>query len=243
MSYIVFDVETIPNGSLLSTTKYPDLDPDAAIAAAQKDAEDKGYSIIPVPFHTPVAICAAIVDDDFNLKKFIALDRPHFDLGSMIKSFWQLYDRQVKDERSVTFVTFAGRIFDFPVLELSAFRCGLTIPSEYWLTKGPRHRFGGGHIDLSDFFTNSGCFRFVGGLDVLAQMLGRSGKQSMDGSKVYDLYKQGKTKQIVQYCLKDVMDTYAVFLRSRIMTGQLVEGHDAKCLRTAEKVLSDASAT
>ena len=61
----------------------------------------------------------------------------------------------------------------------------------------------------------------VGGLNLLANMIGKPGKTGIDGSKVQDMYHEGKVKEINDYCRCDVLDTYFVFLRSRVLIGKL----------------------
>lgn len=43
----------------------------------------------------------------------------------------------------------------------------------------------------------------------------------MDGSKVWDAWQAGEIAGIRDYCETDVMNTYLVFLRFRLMRGEL----------------------
>jgi predicted PolB exonuclease-like 3'-5' exonuclease len=72
-----------------------------------------------------------------------------------------------------------------------------------------------------DLFSNFGATRVSGGLNLLANIIGKPGKTEMDGSKVQDLYDAGGVKQVNDYCRCDVLDTYFVFLRSRVLLGQI----------------------
>ena len=60
-----------------------------------------------------------------------------------------------------------------------------------------------------------------GGLNLLANLMGKPGKSGIDGSQVQDYYDEGKIQEIVDYCRCDVLDTYFVFLRSRVLLGRL----------------------
>jgi predicted PolB exonuclease-like 3'-5' exonuclease len=60
-----------------------------------------------------------------------------------------------------------------------------------------------------------------GGLNLLANLIGKPGKNSVDGSKVQDMYDAGRVEEINDYCRCDVLDTYFVFLRSRVLLGKL----------------------
>ena len=61
----------------------------------------------------------------------------------------------------------------------------------------------------------------TGGLNLLANLIGKPGKTGIDGSKVQEMYDAGQADEINDYCRCDVLDTYFVFLRSRVLTGHL----------------------
>ena len=69
--------------------------------------------------------------------------------------------------------------------------------------------------------TNFGSTRFNGGLNLAANLLGKPGKMDVHGDMVQDLYDAGRLAEINDYCRCDVLDTYFVFLRSRVLFGQL----------------------
>ena len=50
---------------------------------------------------------------------------------------------------------------------------------------------------------------------------GKPGKMDVTGDQVYAMYQEGKKQEISDYCMFDTLDTYFVFLRSRVLTGQL----------------------
>ncbi|MGH7194991.1 MAG: 3'-5' exonuclease, partial [Candidatus Saccharimonadales bacterium] len=86
----------------------------------------------------------------------------------------------------------------------------------------PRNRYNlEAHIDLQELLTNFGCTRFTGGLNLAANLLGKPGKMDVQGHMVQDLYNEQKLAEINDYCRCDVLDTYFVFLRSRVLVGQL----------------------
>jgi predicted PolB exonuclease-like 3'-5' exonuclease len=58
-------------------------------------------------------------------------------------------------------------------------------------------------------------------LDDIAQLCGFPGKLGMDGSKVWDAYKDGKIEEIRNYCETDVANTHLVYLRFELMRGHL----------------------
>ena len=77
------------------------------------------------------------------------------------------------------------------------------------------------HIDLQDFFSNFSAVRVNGGLNLVANLIDKPGKSGVDGSQVQGLWWDGQVEKINDYCRCDVLDTYFVFLRSRVLIGRL----------------------
>ena len=218
-AYLVFDMETIPDGKLIQMVKYSqeNISPEEAIARAQKEARERSPSnsdFLPVSYHLPVAVCVMRVGKDYRIQAVTSLDAPQFRTREIARDFWRglsLYNK-------ANLVTFNGRGFDLPVMELMAFRYGLG-NSDYF--RRSRTRYNGQHIDLLDFFTNFGACRLVGGLNLFSKILGKPGKMELAGDQVYQFYQAGKIREINDYCLFDTLDTYFVFLRSRVIIGEL----------------------
>ena len=74
--------------------------------------------------------------------------------------------------------------------------------------------------------TNFGSSRFTGGLNLAANLLGKPGKMEVLGHMVQDLYHEGKLAEINDYCRCDALDTYFVFLRTRVMLGELTRDEE-----------------
>ena len=232
VSHLVFDVETVGDGDLVSRVKYAhaDLAPAAALERFRKELLDKkGSDVLPVTFVRPCAVAVAKVGPDGSLLGLTSLDDPRFDPSAMVKQFWEGW----KYYRRPTLVTFNGRGYDLPVLELGAYRDGLALPD--WFAdsgpsyKQPRNRYNGeAHLDLMEVLSNYGAARLSGGLNLLANLLGKPGKSGLDGAKVQATFDAGGVDEINRYCRCDVLDTYFVFLRTRVLTGRLTleEEHD-----------------
>ena len=223
-AYIVFDIETVPDGELLASVLYPgqDLSPAEAIALQEKEAlEASGgrSSFIPLTFQIPVAVAVARVAPDLRLQKLAVLDAPDYRSRRMVELFW----RGIESYPDASLVDFGGRGFDLPVLELAAFRYGISIPAYFAARQGGgyRHRYSDRHIDLLEWFTNRGAYRIRGGLNLLAKLLGKPGKMDVKGELVAELWNEGKKDLIGSYCLCDVLDTYFVFLRTRVLAGEI----------------------
>jgi hypothetical protein len=57
---------------------------------------------------------------------------------------------------------------------------------------------------------------------------------NMSGDRVYELYQAGKIQEINDYCMYDTLDTYFVFLRSRVMMGELTLETEQELVRQAK---------
>ena len=93
---------------------------------------------------------------------------------------------------------------------------------------GSRFRFGTRHFDVHDWLSNYSAIRMNGGLNLLAKVIGKPGKMETKGDEVYDMYCAGKVKEINDYCMHDVLDTYFVFLRTRVLLGELTIDREQK---------------
>jgi 3'-5' exonuclease len=238
-AYLIVDTESVPDGQLLAKVKYPqqELSPEAAVAQAQAEARalsPSGSDFLPVSYHYPVAACVLRAGVDFRLQALKCLDAPLFRPRKITEDFWKgLNSYRARSGSPVQLVTFNGRGFDLPLLELAAFRYGVN-GREHFI-----YRFrGDGHLDLLDWFTNRGCFRLSGGLDLLSKLLGKPGKTDIRGDMVYQLYLAGKLQEINDYCLADTLDTYFIFLRSRVLTGELSLEQEHVAVLTAKDWLT-----
>lgn len=240
-AYLVLDTESVPDGKLLSLVRYPDegLTPAQAIEKAQAEARENsrdGSDFLPVSFQIPVAVCVARLTADFRLQAISCLDAPAFRTRDIVDAFWRGIDQYY---RKATLVTFNGRGFDLPLLELAAFRYGST-GREYFRTG--RHRFIGQHLDLMDWLTNFGGSRLSGGLNLLSKLLGKPGKMGVAGHQVYGLFCAGKLQEINDYCLADTLDTYFVFLRTRVLTGEITLAQEQELVESAKSWIAAQAA-
>jgi len=243
--YLVFDVESVADGELVSKIRYPgdDLAPEEAVDRYRAELMKKFESdFIPYTFHVPVAIAIAKIDDDLNLIDLVSLDSPKFRPHVITENFWRgwhSYDMP-------TFVTFNGRTFDIPLMELAAFRYGISVPSWFNIKdrtyEQKRNRYNqDSHLDLQDVLTNFSATRFNGGLNLAANILGKPGKMGIAGHMVQDLHAEGQGERINDYCRCDVLDTYFVFLRASVLTGQITLEQEQAIVIRAKQWLTDHS--
>jgi 3'-5' exonuclease len=225
VKFLIFDIESVSDGRLISKVRYPGeaLSPADAIKRYRSELMEKQNSdFIPYTFQVPISVIAAKIDEKYQLMDIVALDQPHYRPHIMVEHFWrgwELYKRP-------TLVSFNGRTFDLPLLELAAYRFGISLPHWFNLQAKAydqyRNRYNlGAHLDLQDVLTNFSATRFNGGLNLAASLVGKPGKMAVQGFMVQDLYDEGKLQAINDYCRCDVLDTYFVFLRSAVLMGWL----------------------
>jgi hypothetical protein len=53
------------------------------------------------------------------------------------------------------------------------------------------------------------------------------------GDQDYALHREGRASQINDYCMFDTLDTYFVFLRTRVMTGEVTLEHEKELVARA----------
>ncbi len=182
---------------------------------------------VPYTFQVPISVAVAKISSDFRLLDLAVLDEPQFRPHVITEHFWRGWEKY----RRPTLVSFNGRTFDLPLMELAAFRYGVSVPG--WFNVGAksfeqyRNRFNlDAHLDLQEILTNFGSTRFTGGLNLAANLLGKPGKMDVQGHMVQDLFDDGKLAEINDYCRCDLLDTYFVFLRTQVMFGAITLDHE-----------------
>ena len=223
-AFLVFDTESVPDGRLLAKVKYAgeNLTPEAAVEKARQEVREKtkdASDFIPVTYQIPVAVCVLRVGADFLPQALACLDAPHFRTPEIVRQFW----RGVSVYQRAKLVTFNGRGFDLPLMELAAFDHGCSA-RQYFAS---RNRYNGNQIDLFDWMTNYGAYRMDGGLNLLAKRGNRPvavGKMDVAGDQVYAMYQQGRCQEINDYCMFDTLDTYFIFLPNARVVGRNERG-------------------
>ena len=195
-------------------------------AAGMPDA-----AIAPLKVPCPAAVAVLRVAADFGLQSLTLLDAPHFRPREIAEKFWlgvSLYGK-------AKLVFFRGRQFDLPMLELAAFRYGLPL-GDY--VQQSRNRFNG-PLDLHDWFTNYGSNHLgTGGLDELARLIGRPAGLGVRSDEVAQLVAEGRGDEVNAACLCDALDTYFVFLRTRVMACEITPEQEADRTAGARELLA-----
>lgn len=243
--YLVFDVESVADPVLVKKTRYAgeEIEPVAAVQKYRDELMAKYESdFIPYTFQIPVSVVVGKVDASFRLLEVVALDEPEFRSHVITENFWRGWEAYKRP----TLVSFNGRVFDLPLMELAAFRYGLSLPAWFNLSgkqyEQPRNRYNNeAHLDLHDVLTNYGASRFTGGLNLIANLLGKPGKMDVQGHMVQDYFNAGRLAEINDYCRCDVLDTYFVFLRTAVLLGWITRDEEHRIVDETHEWLKERS--
>lgn len=198
-THLVLDIETVP---------------DAEVHSLPEPAPGVEKSFPPLFACKPVVIGVMWLDQGLCCKKMGIIGEGKDEAG-MLQDFAEF---MIKWRPHL--VTWNGRSFDLPVLALRALRHGVSWPW-YYRERDYRYRYTeDGHLDLCDFLSDHGAARMTS-LSGAARLIGLPGKDGLDGSQVEGLYHAGQLEALRQYCLSDVAQTAFLFLRYRLLVGQL----------------------
>ena len=221
---LVFDIETIPDvaGLRRLRAEWRDLaDAEVAECAFEERRGKGGSDFLPLYLQRIVAIsCVLRNDAGFRVGSIGAAGDSE---AALIQSFFGMIDRHTPQ-----MVSWNGSCFDLPVLHYRGLLAGVSA-ARYWelgaVDAEFRYnnyigRYHTRHIDLMDVLALYQS-RANAPLDVLSKLAGYPGKLGMDGSQVWQAYRDGHIEQIRSYCETDVVNTYLLFNRFQKMRGAL----------------------
>ena len=166
------------------------------------------------PHHKIVAIGALLLDPAYEVKRLGIVSESKDEAG-MLADFAKLLE-----ERRPCIVTFNGRGFDLPVIATRCLRHGIPL-RHYYRTSDVRYRYTAeGHLDLMDYIADFGAAK-PARLNVIAKLCGMPGKVGIEGKDVGPLVHAGRIDEVRKYCLCDVVQTTAVFMRLQLVRGEL----------------------
>ena len=195
-THLVLDIETV-------------LDPELPIA------ESSEAERLPAPpHHQVVAIGVMWLDAGYRVTRLGVIGEDKDEAGAL-EDFARFLD-----ERKPTLVTFNGRGFDLPVIAARCLRHGVAL-KHYYRSRDVRYRFSPeGHFDLMDYLADFGAAK-PAKLDIIAKLCGMPGKVGVAGKDVGPMVHAGRIEEVRNYCLCDVVQTAAVFLRVQLLRGEL----------------------
>jgi predicted PolB exonuclease-like 3'-5' exonuclease len=228
---LVFDLETVPD--VAGIRRVHDIAasvPDAGVLDwfSQQRRAATGNDFAPLHLQQVVAIGCALRDDNgLRVWSIGDLDDPEPEL---IRRFFDGIERFTPQ-----LVSWNGSGFDLPVLHHRAL-VHVVPAARYWdwgdNDRDFRYnnyigRYHTRHLDVMDVLA---CYqpRASAGLDATARLCGFPGKLGMDGGDVAGAIAAGRLAAVRNYCETDVMNTYLVYLRFRLMRGELDAGAYAR---------------
>ena len=235
-SVLVFDIETIPD--VPGLRRLHDLDDslsDAEVAemAFQQRRAQNGSDFLP-HYLQRVVVISCVLRTGKDLKVW-SLAEPEQGEGEIIQRFFDGIEKFTPQ-----LVSWNGGGFDLPVLHYRGLIHGVAAPRYWDLGDGDYNdgrdfkwnnyisRYHTRHLDLMDLLAMYQP-RANAPLDDLAKLIGFPGKLGMDGGKVWEAWLAGEIAGIRDYCETDVMNTYLVLLRFRLMRGEISrDGYDAE---------------
>ena len=195
-SYLVIDIETI-------------LDPELPIE------ESSEAERLPAPPHHKVVVIGALWLDETHSSKKLGVLGENKEEHEILSDFAKFIE-----ERRPTLVTWNGRGFDMPVIGARCLRHGVPL-RQYYGSRDMRYRFSPeGHLDLMDYIADFGAAK-PAKLDIVARLIGMTGKVGVAGKDVGPMIHAGRIQEVRNYCLCDVIQTAAIFLRVQLLRGEL----------------------
>jgi hypothetical protein len=243
---LAFDIETVPDvAGLRRVNGLPTALSDKAVLdwATQRRRIQNGSDILPLQFQRVVAIACALREG--NSFKVWSLGEPEDPEAELLRRFFDGIERYTPQ-----LVSWNGGGFDLPVLHYRSLIHGVTA-AKYWdwgdddrdfKFNSYLGRYHTRHLDLMDVLAAYQPRAFAG-LDAMARLCGFPGKLGMDGSEVHAAVETGRLGEVRSYCETDAMNTYLVYLRFRLMRGELTAVEYAKEVSLArEKIAATGAA-
>ena len=227
---LAFDIETVPDVAGLRRTH--DLPHDLSDGAvhnwyAQRRRAQTGNDFLPLHYQRVVAIACALRDGaGFKIASVGSAEDPEPEL---IRRFFDLIDKHTPQ-----LVSWNGGAFDLPVLTYRALVHGVTAARFWdWGDDDREFRYNSylaryhtRHIDLMDVLALYQP-RGGAGLAAMARLCGFPGKLGMDGSAVHEAVAAGRLDVVRRYCETDVLNTYLLYQRFRLLRGEITAGEYA----------------
>jgi predicted PolB exonuclease-like 3'-5' exonuclease len=210
---IVWDLETIPDLEGFARANRMTDASDEDIRA------DMGDRFLKPPFHAIVCIGAVVAERTEGVWRVRASGAPNVGErpeNELIRSFLT----RIADLRP-QLVTYNGSSFDLPVLRYRAMLHGIPAPGLF--ARPYFNRYTDDAIDVCDVLSSFGASTKMR-LDEVCKFMGLMGKPGeIDGSQVEEFFRSGRLKEISDYCVSDVMNTYRLWLRYELFRGNLTE--------------------
>jgi predicted PolB exonuclease-like 3'-5' exonuclease len=228
--FVTIDLETVPDEELVASVGHhggASYAEQLKRVVADRRARTGGRSdFLPLPFHRPVAACLLEAVEDGGLVTLADAacwtDQKEPE-ARFLERTWARLD-------GATAITFHGGGFDLPVLALRSLK--LRVPAPRWYAEA-RRAGSSAHVDVKELLAGAGS----GGaapLDLYAKLVGLPGKVDVAGEDVGALYAAGAHDRIGAYCMTDVVQTWLLWLRHRLVDGSLTPDGYEESARAAQ---------
>jgi predicted PolB exonuclease-like 3'-5' exonuclease len=228
---LVFDIETVPDVAGIRRIHDIGADVDDAGVVAwfsQRRRATAGTDFAPIYLQQVVAIGCAL-RDPAGLRIW-SIGEPGDPEPELIRRFFDGIEKYTPQ-----LVSWNGSGFDLPVLNHRALIHGIRA-SRYWdwgdddrefRFNNYLARFHTRHLDVMDVVAQYQP-RASASLDAIARLCGFPGKLGMAGADVAAAMAAGRIDDVRSYCECDVLNTYLVYQRFRLMRGEVDAGEYAR---------------
>ena len=208
---IVWDIETVPDIERFARAN-------GLVGKSGDEVLEAMGEKFPKPaYHSIVCIGAVVAERVDGIWQVRAVGAPH--IGERREEeLIQTFVAKIAD-LAPKLVTYNGSSFDLPVLRYRAMTHRL---SALGLSARPYfNRYTDDAVDLCDILSSFGASTKMR-LDELCKLMGLAGKPAdMNGAQVYEYFRAGRIKEIADYCVTDVVNTYRLWLRYELFRGSL----------------------
>jgi predicted PolB exonuclease-like 3'-5' exonuclease len=215
-NYALFDLETTIDWQLVEDVEDCGRNEFIQVLREEQHRHDTEDVFVPYTYHVPAVIAVGLVSPTTG--ELTRLGCVRGEPGSEVsREFWTWVENFQSKPTQGTLVSFNGRAFDMPVLELAALRYGIKIPTHCNEKYGNRYRFQDDwHLDAMDWLTGHGATRLRGGLALLSALAGMPPRPVQHSN----LEEQPSIEQMERWCRNDVRRLYVVFQRLQFMRGR-----------------------
>ena len=212
-SVIVWDLETVPDLRGFAAANDLEGKSDDEIREAMGDKFPKHI------YHSIICIGALVAHRENDSWSVEGLGAPSVEKRSEKELIASFVGRIA--ELQPQLVTFNGSSFDLPVLRYRTMVNGVSAPG--LASRAYFNRYSEDAVDLCDVLASFSP-QAKATLHEMSRVMGLPGKPSgIHGGEVEKYYREGKIREIADYCESDVVNTYRVWLRYELFRGRLSE--------------------